>query len=221
MREPFDPSKVGLPVVPQEWNALTSRIIEAAMEVHTILGPGLLEGVYEDAVCCEFGLRGIRFERQMTFPIIYKGQVLREQRCDLLVERLVVLELKSTEGVDEKHLSTMLGYMRALDAPLGLLLNFNTGHLRDGLHRRINSRSSKFESPAVVIRPTESPSPLPPPRTLYVIHQADRPIDPSPEQGVDGAVCGRPRDPSHLGSVPTVAELDPVRPFRWTRPNSR
>ena len=165
MRERFDPSKFGLPAVPAEWNALTSRIIEGAMEVHTILGPGLLEGVYEDAVCCEFDLRGIRYERQLTFPITYKGRVLREQRCDLLVERLVVVELKSTEGVDEKHLSTMLGYMRALDVPIGLLLNFNTSHLRDGLHRRINSRSSKFDSPAIVVGLSASPSPFPPPRT--------------------------------------------------------
>ena len=165
MREPFDPSKVGLPAVPAEWNALTSRIIEGAMEVHTILGPGLLEGVYEDAVCCEFDLRGIRFERQLSFPVVYKGRVLREQRCDLLVEGLVILELKSTEGVDERYLSTMLGYMRALDIPVGLLLNFNTNHLRDGIHRRINSRSSKFHSREIAVCSSDSPSPPSSPRT--------------------------------------------------------
>ena len=144
MREPFDQSKVGLPPVPAEWNGMTSRIIEAGMEVHTELGPGLLEGVYEDALCHEFTLRGIGYQQQLSFPITYKGKVLRQQRCDLLVEGLVVVELKSTYGVDEKHLNTMLGYMRGLDVPLGLLLNFHNSHLRDGIHRRVNSRSSQF-----------------------------------------------------------------------------
>jgi GxxExxY protein len=158
MREPFDSSKMGLPPVPPEWNALTSRIIDAAMEVHTILGPGLLEGMYEDALCYEFELRGMEFRRQHSFKMTYKGHPLRDQRCDLLVKDLVIVELKSTEGVEECYLSTMLGYMRALDVPLGLLLNFNESHLRDGLHRRINSRSSKMP----VSPPPSSPSP---PRT--------------------------------------------------------
>jgi GxxExxY protein len=157
MRAPFDSSKMGLPPVPQEWNVLTSRVIDAAMEVHTILGPGLLEGVYEDALCYEFGLRNISFERQLTFPIRYKGQPLRDQRCDLLVDGLVVVELKSTDGVDEVYLNTMLGYMRALDVPLGLLLNFNEAHLRDGLHRRVNSRSSRMPPTPVLVSSSLSP----------------------------------------------------------------
>jgi len=165
MRKPFDPSLVGLPPVPPEWNALTGRIIEAAMEVHTILGPGLLEGVYEDALCYECQERGIRFRRQVTFPIKYKTRMLREQRCDLLVEDLVIVELKSAEGVNECWLSTMLGYMRALDVPLGLLINFNTVHLKDGLHRRVNSRSSKlngFSANSSLVLSTVSSSPRTP-----------------------------------------------------------
>ena len=134
------------------------------MEVHTILGPGLLEGVYEDALCYELGLREIPFQRQLSFPIRYKGQTLREQRCDLLVAQLVVVELKSTDGVNECYLSTMLGYMRALDVPLGLLLNFNESHLRDGLHRRINSRSSRMPQTPVPAS-SDSSSSLSPQRT--------------------------------------------------------
>ena len=133
------------------------------MEVHTVLGPGLLEAIYEDALCHELGDRGIRFERQLTFPITYKSRMLREQRCDLVVEQLVVVELKSTNGVDERFLSTMLGYMRGLDVPLGLLLNFNTNHLREGIHRRINSRSSKFSASSS--QPSHSSSLVSPPRT--------------------------------------------------------
>ncbi len=144
---------------------LTSRIIEAAIEVHTILGPGLLEGVYEDALCYEFAERGIRFQQQLSFPIMYKNRVLREQRCDLLVEQLVVVELKSTNGIDEKFLSTMLGYMRGLDAPLGLLLSFHNSHLRDGIHRRVNSRSSKFHTPNISVRSSDSSFPSSSPRT--------------------------------------------------------
>ncbi len=153
MSDSTEPNSTGLATVPSEWNMLTSRIIEAAMDVHTILGPGLLEGVYEDALCYEFVERGIGFQQQLRFPIMYKNRVLREQRCDLLVEQLVVVvELKSTNGIEEKFLSTMLGYMRGLDAPLGLLLNFHNSHLRDGIHRRVNSRSSKFHTPSISVR---------------------------------------------------------------------
>lgn len=132
--------------VPAERNALTSRILQAAMVVHSELGPGLLEELYEDALCFELAERTIAHQRQWTFPIPYKSIVLRKQRCDILVEGLVVLELESVDKVDERHLAAMVGYMRALDAPLGLLLNFNQMRLKEGIFRRINPRSSRFSN---------------------------------------------------------------------------
>jgi GxxExxY protein len=130
--------------VPDEWNRLTSRVIGCAMEVHTQLGPGLLESIYEDALCHELTQDQISFQRQLSFPIQYKGLTFNGQRCDVFVSQLVVLELKSVEAVHDKHLATLSGYMRFLDAPLGLLIDFNAAHLRDGIYRRINSRSTKF-----------------------------------------------------------------------------
>ena len=76
-------------------DSLTEKIIGAAIEVHRILGPGLLESVYEEAQCCEFALRGIRFRRQVELDVVYKERVIKGQRIDLLVEKQVVVELKS------------------------------------------------------------------------------------------------------------------------------
>lgn len=139
--------------VKPEWNLLTSRILQAAMDVHSELGPGLLESLYEEALCFELTERGIAFQRQLEFPIPYKTIVLRQQRCDVLVDSIVILELKSVDKVDDRHLAAMVGYMRALDAPLGLLLNFHQMRLKDGIYRRLNPRSSKFISETSVIAP--------------------------------------------------------------------
>lgn len=140
-------------VVPEAWNALTGRIIGCAMEVHSVLGPGLLESIYEDALCHELEAASIDFQRQLAFAIPYKTRSFQGQRCDLLVGGLVVIEPKSVENVHDRHLATLSGYMRFLDAPLGLLIDFNELHLRDGIYRRINARSTKF------------PNSPPPPRT--------------------------------------------------------
>jgi GxxExxY protein len=126
------------PEVPREWNTVTERIIGAAIEVHSHLGPGLLERQYEVALRHEIEAAGLRFETQRVVTIQYKGVTLPEQRLDLVVEGLVVIELKSVEAVHEVHLAQLLSYLRAADLPLGLLLNFNVPILVQGLHRRIN-----------------------------------------------------------------------------------
>jgi GxxExxY protein len=126
------------PEVPRAWNEVTERIIGAAIEVHSHLGPGLMERQYEAALRHELGEAGLRFESQRTISLAYKTIVLPEQRLDLVVENLVVVELKSVEAVHEVHLAQLLSYLRAADLPLGLLLNFNTSTLVQGLHRRIN-----------------------------------------------------------------------------------
>jgi GxxExxY protein len=124
--------------VPDSWNQLTESIIGAAMEVHSMLGPGLAEKIYEEAMCHELTLRGIPFERQRTIRLEYKSLPLPEQRLDLLVQDLVVVELKAIERVPEAHLATLVGYLYAAEAPLGLLINFHAARLKDGIHRKIN-----------------------------------------------------------------------------------
>ena len=127
--------------VPAEWNELTKRIIGCAMEVHSIIGPGLVERLYEDALVYELGLVGLRVERQVPFRLVYKGLALSEQRLDLVIEGLVVVELKSVERVHDAHLAQLVSYLRSANFPLGLLINFHGLHLKDNIHRRINPKA--------------------------------------------------------------------------------
>lgn len=118
---------------------LTERIIGAAIEVHRILGPGFLESIYEAALCHEFSLRDIPFERQKTVAIQYKGQVLHGQRLDLVVAGCVVLELKATQTVSkalpDAAIAQLLSYLRATNLQRGLLINFGAQRLVDGIKR--------------------------------------------------------------------------------------
>ncbi len=127
--------------IPDAWNRLTESVISAAMEVHSLLGPGLAEKLYEEALCHELTLRGLSYERQLTVRLKYKGIVLPEQRLDLVVEQLVIVELKAIERVPEVHLATLVGYLTATNLPLGLLINFHAARLKDGLSRRINPKA--------------------------------------------------------------------------------
>ncbi len=119
------------------YNALTEKVIGAAIEVHKALGPGYLEAVYENALCHELTLRQIEFERQYRFNLIYKGEQVGEGRVDVLVEQELVVELKSVDAIAPIHHSQTLSYLKALDLPLGLLINFNVPILVKGLHRVI------------------------------------------------------------------------------------
>lgn len=121
------------------WSELTHRVIGCAMEVHRALGPGLLERLYEEALCIEFAAAGLRYERQVCFRVPYKGVLLSEQRLDLVVERAAVLELKSVQTVQDVHLAQLVSYLRATGLPVGLVLNFNVMRLRDGVFRRLNT----------------------------------------------------------------------------------
>lgn len=124
---------------PESWNRVTEAIIGAAIEVHSFLGPGLLERLYETALCYELQRRGIKHERQFSIRLPYKDIELGEQVLDLVVADLVVIELKSVEIVHEVHLNQLVSYMKSARLPLGLLINFNVPKLKDGLHRRILS----------------------------------------------------------------------------------
>jgi len=123
----------------EEYNELTHSIIGAALEVHKILGPGLLEAVYEDCFVEELQLRGLRVERQVHTPIIYKGrEVGNPLIIDILVEGCVIVELKTVQELLDIHSAQLLSYLRLTGKKLGLLINFNTVHLRDGLKRVVN-----------------------------------------------------------------------------------
>ena len=120
-------------------NDISGKIIGAAIEVHKKLGPGLLESAYEECLCCEMQLRGIKFERQVPLPLNYKGVVLDcGYRLDLLVEDKVIVELKSIEGLEPIHEAQMLTYLKLRNAWLGLIINFNVIMLKDGVRRLVN-----------------------------------------------------------------------------------
>jgi len=133
--------------LPAEINDLSERVLGAAIEVHRTLGPGLLERIYEEALVHELTLRGIAVERQVPVTLMYKGVDLVGQRLDLVVEKTIVVELKSVERVADVNLAQLLGYLRAGNFPLGLLINFNVPVLIRGIHRRINSQALLSSTP--------------------------------------------------------------------------
>ena len=114
---------------------LTEEIISAAIEVHRTLGPGLLESIYEEALCHEFGLVGISFQRQVAIDVVYKKHVIQGQRIDLLVEKEVVFEIKSLRTLPEIATSQLLSYLKATNLKRGLLINFGEKQLTSGVKR--------------------------------------------------------------------------------------
>jgi len=119
-------------------NQLTENVIGAAMEVHRLLGPGLLESSYELCLCRELGLRGVPFERQKAIPIEYKGIKLDcGYRADLLIDGRVLVELKAIEALLPIHEAQLLSYLQLGGWPVGLIINFNVQLLKHGIRRRV------------------------------------------------------------------------------------
>jgi GxxExxY protein len=119
-------------------NTLSRDVIGAAIEVHKDKGPGLNEPVYEWCLLCELGLRRLATENQRVVRIRYKGFEREEPlRFDVLVENCLLVEAKAVETIVPIHKAQLLTYMKLLDVPLGLLINFNVSTLKDGLHRLI------------------------------------------------------------------------------------
>ncbi len=119
-------------------NEITREIIGAAMEVHRLLGPGLLESAYEECLVRELALRKLNVERQKPIPIVYKDVKLEcGYRIDLLVESRIIVELKSIEAIAPVHQAVVLTYLRLSGQRLGLLINFNVAVLKDGIKRYI------------------------------------------------------------------------------------
>jgi GxxExxY protein len=124
-----------------EIDEITGTIVDSAMKVHTAIGPGLLEGVYEICLAHELQKRGLRVEQQVLLPVHYDGiEIPTGYRLDLLVEGLVVVELKSVDAVLNVHRAQLLSYLRMSRKTVGLLINFNVTHLKDGISRIVNSR---------------------------------------------------------------------------------
>ena len=120
-------------------NEITYEIRGAIFDVYNSLGPGLLESVYEEALCYELEQRGLEVERQMEVPIIYKGNTLRTAlRLDVLVEHRVIVELKSVEEMKPVFGKQLLTYLRLMELHLGILVNFNTRNIRDSIQRIVN-----------------------------------------------------------------------------------
>ncbi len=118
---------------------LTDQVIGFAIEVHRVLGPGLLESAYEQCLCHELDSHGIAFRRQVPLPVIYKSMRLDcGYRLDMVVEERLVLELKTVEQLLPVHEAQLLTYLRLGEFKTGLLLNFNTAVLKDGIKRMVS-----------------------------------------------------------------------------------
>jgi GxxExxY protein len=124
---------------PKNINQITSEIIAAALRVHTILGPGLLESVYEICLSHELTTRGLSSRSQVGLPVVYDGEKLNlGYRIDLIVEDTVIIEVKCVEAINPIHQAQLLSYMRLSGKRVGLLINFHVLHLRDGIKRMVD-----------------------------------------------------------------------------------
>ena len=124
----------------REIDDITGQIVDAAYKLHTRLGPGLLESVYEMVLAKELERRGLRVERQKTVSFQFDGMRFEDGfRVDLLVESVVVVELKSVENLAPVHSKQVLTYLRLLNLQVGLLLNFGAATMKEGMHRIVNN----------------------------------------------------------------------------------
>jgi GxxExxY protein len=119
---------------------LAHEVINAAMEVHRILGPGFLESIYEEALCVELGLRSVPFQRQVPLPLTYKGVAIGQSRLDLLVQTKLIVEIKTVDTLAPIHKAQAISYLKATGHRLALLINFNAALLKDGIKRVILSQ---------------------------------------------------------------------------------
>ena len=126
----------------REVNQITGEIVDAAYRLHSRVGPGLMEGFYESFLAHALQKRGLRVERQKAIPFEWEGVRVEEAcRLDLLVDGCIVVELKSVEKLSAVHHKQVLTYLRLLDLPIGLLINFGAVSLKDGMHRILNHRN--------------------------------------------------------------------------------
>ena len=125
--------------VAEDIERLAFDVIGAAIEVHRVLGPGLPESHYRNALCHELTLRGIPYKMEEPFKVRYKGVCVGTGQLDILVADRLILELKATEGPTDVHLAQALTYLVSMELPLALLINFNVRFVRDGIRRVLNT----------------------------------------------------------------------------------
>jgi GxxExxY protein len=126
---------------PLRVNEITGAIVNSAMKVHSLLGPGLLESAYQACLVHELRTRGFEVETEIRMPVVYEDHKLEVgYRIDLIVEHRVVAEVKSVEALHPIHQAQLLSYMRLSGIPVGLLINFNVLHLRDGIKRMVDGK---------------------------------------------------------------------------------
>ncbi len=123
-----------------EYERIGKIILDCAFEVHKELGPGLLESIYEECLCEEIRNKGLKVENQVYLPLVYKGKKLNKNfRIDVLVEDVIILEIKSAIDLYTVDEAQLVSYMKLADKHLGFLLNFNVALLKDGIKRKVNN----------------------------------------------------------------------------------
>ena len=122
-------------------NQVSGSVVNAAMKVHSLLGPGLLESAYQACLAQDLRKRGLIAETQVGLPVVYEGEKLElGYRIDLLVENLVIVEIKSVDAIHPVHEAQLLSYLRLSGKNVGLLINFNVARLKDGIKRMVNGK---------------------------------------------------------------------------------
>jgi GxxExxY protein len=122
-----------------ERNEISAQVVDAAMKVHSALGPGLLENVYEACLKYELEKRGLKVQQQVGLPVVYDGVKMDlGYRLDLLVENAIIVELKAVDRLTDVHEAQLLSYLKLSTKKIGLLINFNVAHLKNGIKRMVN-----------------------------------------------------------------------------------
>jgi GxxExxY protein len=125
--------------IPQDIEALARATVHAALTVHRSLGPGLLESAYSECLSIELAAAGISMEREKVLPLVYRGRPVESAyRVDLIVGHKLLVEIKAVESLAPVHTAQVITYLKLLDLPLGLLINFNVPLIKDGIHRVLN-----------------------------------------------------------------------------------
>ena len=126
--------------------SVTQRILQSALKVHSALGAGMLESTYQTCLRYQFGIDGLQFEHQVRLPVVYQGIHLEAgYRIDFMVENCVIVELKAVEKLLPLHTAQLLSYLKLSGRKVGLLLNFNVPHLRQGIRRVVNGYESALD----------------------------------------------------------------------------
>lgn len=130
-----------LTVIDFKTEALATEVVDSCFKVHSFFGPGMLESIYESALCKEFEKRNIPYTRQQTIPVFYEGELVGDGfRADIIIDEKILLEIKACESLLPVHRAQILSYLRLANLPLGFLINFNNSIIKNGIVRIINDR---------------------------------------------------------------------------------